>query len=515
MMEIGTALTDPKVFEPWFSGPSWDGWKAVLRAAFAEKMTKAEADFFRTVASREPPGQRMRELWVIAGRRCGKDSIASVIAAHAAASFDPVASKLRPGERAVVACLAVDRAQAQTVLGYIRSYFTELPALAAMVTAETAEGLALNNCVDIVVLTSDFRSIRGRTVLCVIMDEVAYWPDEHSRSPDREVYRAVRHGMAMLPQAMLIGITTAYRRAGIAYDRWAKHYGRNNKTILVIRAELRTLNPLLPQSEIDEALTEDPEAARADFLSEWRDSITNYILRDLIEAAVDEGVTVRPFDKCHRYTSFVDMSSGQQDSATCAITHKEGDIIFTDCIVEVPAPFDTSKATAHIAAVLKSYGLRETMGDLHAKGWVVAEFARHGITFTARPTEMSRSALYSETQHLYSAGRVRLIDHKRCVAQYLELERRLLPGGGERIDHPNRAGRHDDVCNAVAGALWRASQGGADWMKDIVQSGLLARMAQQPLRQQFGPRRGMQMLLATRQQPDPWPSAKQFNNEEN
>ena len=73
MMEIGTALTDPKVFEPWFSGPSWDGWKAVLRAAFAEKMTKAEADFFRTVASREPPGQRMRELWVIAGRRCGKD----------------------------------------------------------------------------------------------------------------------------------------------------------------------------------------------------------------------------------------------------------------------------------------------------------------------------------------------------------------------------------------------------------------------------------------------------------
>ena len=136
-----------------------------------------------------------------------------------------------------MACLAVDRAQAQTVLGYIRSYFTELPALAAMVTAETAEGLALNNCVDIVVLTSDFRSIRGRTVLCVIMDEVAYWPDEHSRSPDREVYRAVRHGMAMLPQAMLIGITTAYRRAGIAYDRWAKHYGRNNKTILVIRAE--------------------------------------------------------------------------------------------------------------------------------------------------------------------------------------------------------------------------------------------------------------------------------------
>jgi hypothetical protein len=81
-----------------------------------------EVVFFRTVAGRGPPTQRVRELWIVAGRRAGKDSVASVIAAHAAALFDQQA-KLRPGERAAVLCLACDRDQARIVLGYIKSYF--------------------------------------------------------------------------------------------------------------------------------------------------------------------------------------------------------------------------------------------------------------------------------------------------------------------------------------------------------------------------------------------------------
>src|ERR1700722_13465207 len=115
MIDIGAAFSDRRVFGPWFEGPSWDNWRAVLRGACGERMTKAEKAFFFSVANRKPPAERVREFWVISGRRSGKDSIASVIAAHIAASFEP-AGRLRPGERALVACLAVDRAQAATVL---------------------------------------------------------------------------------------------------------------------------------------------------------------------------------------------------------------------------------------------------------------------------------------------------------------------------------------------------------------------------------------------------------------
>jgi hypothetical protein len=463
-MDIGAALDDPAVFQPWFHGDSWNGWKSVLRGAFCEKMTKGERTFFNGVANRAPPAERVKELWVIAGRRSGKDSIASVIAAHIAVSFEP-AGRLRRGERATVMCLACDREQAKIVLNYVRSYFTEIPPLKAMVVRETADGFELNNGVDIVVATNDYRAIRGRTVLACIFDEVAYWPGEHSTSPDKETYRAIRPGMATLPGSMLIGITTAYRRQGLAYDRWQKHFGRDGAKVLVIRAETRQLNPSLPQSEIDDAMAEDPQAARADYFSEWRDDLQNYIGRDLIMSAVDVGVTVRPHDPRHRYFSFIDASSGQRDSFSCAVTHREGDVAILDCLVEVKAPFSTASAVAQIVKVLKSFKLTSTMGDDHAKGWVIAELGRHNFGFDPRPTEMDRSALYLETLPLFSAGRVRLLDSERLVSQYAALERRVMPGGRDRVDHPNRSGHHDDLANACAGSLWRctAELPAADW----------------------------------------------------
>jgi hypothetical protein len=225
MMDIGAALTDASIFEPWFHGPSWDGWRAVLRAAFAERMTKAERAFFHSVASRKPPASRVKELWVIAGRRAGKDSVASVIAAYMAADFRSN-GRLRPGERALVACLAVDRAQAQTVLSYIRGFFEKVPELRSLVTRETVDGFELNNSVEIRIVTTDFRAVRGRTILCVVCDEVSFWQSESARAADREVYRALKPGMATLSESMLIGITTAYRRSGLAYDRWTRHFGK-------------------------------------------------------------------------------------------------------------------------------------------------------------------------------------------------------------------------------------------------------------------------------------------------
>ena len=454
-VEIGTALSDERMFAPFFVGKSWDPWRSVLRAAFAEPMTKAETTFFRTVAQRDPPTQRVKEFWVISGRRSGKDSTASAVVAHVAASFE-ARSRLRPGERACVLLLAVDREQARTVLGYTRAYFERIPALAALVTRATADGFELSNGVDILVQTSDYRSARGRTILACVMDEVSYWRGETSVSPDVEVLRAIRPGMMTLSEAMLIGITTAYRRTGLAYDKWAKHFGRDDK-ILVIHAESRQLNPSLSQAEIDDALADDAVAARADYFSVWRDDLSTYVPRDLIEHAVDRGVVVRSPDACHRYTSFVDVSSGLGDSFAMAIVHREGDLVVLDCLVEVPAPFDTAMATCQVAMTLRSYGLHDVMGDDYAKGWVIREFQRHGIQFKPRPTGMDRSALYLEVLPAFSAGRVHLLDSPKLVSQFCALERRVMPGGRDRVDHPNRAGHHDDLANATAGAIWRAT----------------------------------------------------------
>ena len=423
---------------------------------------------------------------------------------HAAASFE-FAGRLRPGERALVACLAVDKAQAALVAGYIRAFFAEIPSLRALVERETADGLALSNGVDISIMTSDFRSIRGRTVLCAILDEVAYWRGEHTASPDKEVLRSIKPSMLTLSESMVIGISTAYQRSGLLYERWAKHFGKGSAHTLVIQAESRALNPLLPQAEIDSALSEDPEAAKADYLSEWRDAIAGYLARDLIESAVDVGVTHRPYNPQYagRYVSFIDASSGQSDSFAACIAHAEDQVVVLDALIEIAAPFNPESACTQVAALLRGYHLNGTMGDGHAAAWVEAALGRHGVRFETRPPAMTRSALYSETLHKFSAYQVRLLDHRKLISQYAALERRLLPTGHERIDHPNRSGHHDDLANACAGALWRCSTE----RRIVITPELLARAyAMPPSRPQFG-RSRWPMMLAFRPPASPYSAA--------
>jgi len=126
-LDIVSAMSHEKLFGQWYPGESWDGWKAVLKACYALPMSESEVDFFRSVAGgRDIPKEKVKEIWCIAGRRAGKDSVASLICAYSAALFDQQ-HKLRPGERAVVLCLAVDRMQAQIILGYIKSFFSTVP----------------------------------------------------------------------------------------------------------------------------------------------------------------------------------------------------------------------------------------------------------------------------------------------------------------------------------------------------------------------------------------------------
>jgi hypothetical protein len=272
------ALEDPKLFQPWFRGPSWDGWRTILKAAYALPMTDDEVDFFHSVADRDPPERPVRELWCIVGRGGGKDSVASVIAAHTAALFSEGA-RLRPGERGLVMCLATDRDQSKIVLNYTRSFFTDIPMLKDMVVRETAIGFELANKIDVAITTNSFRAVRGRSILCAILDETAFWLDENSANPDEEVLTAIKPALARLPGSIVIGISTPYRKKGLLWKKFRQHFGKDGD-VLVVRGGTRQFNPTIDQSFVDEALEEDPAKAKAEWLAEFRDDIGGCPARD-------------------------------------------------------------------------------------------------------------------------------------------------------------------------------------------------------------------------------------------
>jgi hypothetical protein len=455
------AMNSAALFRPFFplaedGRDTWWGWKVVAKAMDALPMTAAEIEFFKSIAGgREPPAQRVSEFVAVCARRTGKDSFASAIAAIAAATFDQQ-HRLRPGERVAILCLACDRDQSRIILGYIRSYFRDIPALAAMVERETKDGFALNNGVDIVVATNNFKSIRGRPILLVILDEAAFYASETSASPDRELYAALRPGMLTIPGSRMIIISSPYRRAGLLWDRYRKYFGTNDNSTLVIQSDLRTLNPTISQAQIDAETEEDPASAVSEIQGQFRDDIAAFLTLELIEAAVDRSVTVRAPQQGVAYHCGVDPSGGVSDSFTAAISHADKDNnIILDALLEIKAPFDPDVAVEQVAALIKSYGINTCTGDKYAAQFVVAAFAKHGVSY--RHSERDRSKIYADVLPLFTSGRARLLDTPkgRLVIQYAGLQRETTSMGRDKIDHG--PGQKDDLCNAASLAMVLAS----------------------------------------------------------
>jgi hypothetical protein len=409
-------------------------------------MTETETAFFRSVTLRDPPTRPVRELWINAGRRAGKDSFASFDVAYSAATFSN-AGRLRKGERCLCLGLACSRDQAKIVLNYTRAYFTEIPALKAMVQRETADGFELSNGVDVVIGTNNFRSVRGRPVLRAVLDECAYYRDENSANPDEELYRALTPGMATLAgDAMLIGISTPYRKAGLLYRKFKDHFGKDGD-VLVVKAPSTVLNPTLDQTIIDDALAADPQAASAEWLAEFRSDIDAFVSREVVESCVSPGCAERAPLSDATYWAFVDPSGGSADSMTLAIGHKEDDAVVIDAIRERKPPFSPEAVVEEFAACLKSYRISKIVGDKYAGEWPRERFSEHGITY--EPSAAPKSDLYRDLLPVLNSKKIDLLDNDRLVAQLVGLERRTARSGKDSIDHA--PGAHDDLVNAMAG----------------------------------------------------------------
>jgi hypothetical protein len=450
------ALSAPGLLGNVLRTESWLSWRSLLTAANGEALTDTEREVFRRLTGRDSePLSRVEELWCIAGRRGGKSRAAAVLAIFQAVFVDHSAV-LVVGERPVVLCLAQNQQQALVVFGYVAGIFECTPLLARLVKVKTADTLSLTNGIDIVVRAASFRGLRGVTSVAVVADEAAFWYSEEagSANPDTAILDAVRPSLATTGGPLVV-ISSPYARRGAVYDTWARHYGAaGDPKILVAQGATRDFNPSLPQSVVDRAMERDAAAASAEYLGQFRADLESFISREVVESAIDRAVLVRPPKDGLRYVGFVDASSGTgKDSYTLAIAHAEGQTIVLDLAHEIRPPFNPQTATAEVVGLLKSYHIGIVYGDKYAAGFVIEAFAKHGLTY--RYSADDRSEIYLNALPLLTSGRARLLDNDRMVAQFCSLERRTGTSGRDRVDHPKE--QHDDLANAIAGALVRAA----------------------------------------------------------
>lgn len=342
--------------------------------------------------------------------------------------------------------VAVNKIQAQIIKKYI-SALLDIPLLQGKVIKETAEVIELDNGINIEVRSSDFRSVRGYTIIAAICDEAAYWRSEDSANPDYEVLNAIRPAMSTIPESLLLCISSPYAKRGALYDTYKKFYGKDDPNVLVWQAPTRTMNPAVSQSLINRAMEEDPSSARAEYLAEFRSDIEQLIDRETLEKCLKD-FDENDYSRNYTYSAFCDPSGGRSDSFTLAISHRKGDQTIIDAISEVKPPFSPEDAVKEYCQLLRSFRLNTVTGDRYAGIWVQEAFQKQGIKY--KQSLQSKSELYLNLLPMINSQKVLLPYHKKLISQLCNLERRTSRSGRDSIDHGVLA--HDDLANAVAGA---------------------------------------------------------------
>jgi hypothetical protein len=128
-------------------------------------------------------------------------------------------------------------------------------------------------------------------------------------------------------------------------------------------------------------------------------------------------------------------------------------------------PFNPSEVVAEIAQLTKEYRCSSIVGDNYGANWTSEAFTKAGVTYVK--SELDRSKVYTDCLPLFTAGRVRLLDHAKTVSEFAALERRSFSTGRERID-PGPG--HDDCANSAAIALSFAARG------SVINAELLAKV---------------------------------------
>jgi hypothetical protein len=128
-----------------------------------------------------------------------------------------------------------------------------------------------------------------------------------------------------------------------------------------------------------------------------------------------------------------------------------------DAVREVRPPFSPENVTSDFARLLKSYRIARVTGDHYAGEWPREQFRKCGVSYDL--SDRPKSVIYGELLPLLNSGKVELLDHDKLYSQLTSLERRT-GRGRDSIDHPPKM--HDDVANAVCGALLLAAGKGAD-----------------------------------------------------
>jgi hypothetical protein len=259
--------------------------------------------------------------------------------------------------------------------------------------------------------------------------------------------------MLLNTKGMLVGISSAYRRAGLLFVQHQEFFGVDDDTTLVVRGGTTAFNGSVDEASLAAMRAADPIAAASEWDSEFRDDLTGLYDDAVIDRSVDRE---RPLELPPRdgviYQAHTDPSGGATsgDAYSLCIGHLEGEHKIIDAVRGRTGPFNPRQVVEEYAALCKHYRITKVNGDKYGKELNQQLWRDAGLEFVE--AKLWAWELYLEALIPFNQGLVHLPPSNPLIGELKSLQRVANRAGRESVEHPR--GGHDDLANAVCGCLY-------------------------------------------------------------
>jgi hypothetical protein len=273
---------------------------------------------------REQDGKERRELVLVLGRRSGKSALSAVFAAYELYKLLRRGCPqnyygMMPGSEIRVLCIANDKEQASIVFDDMRGHIEEVDYFKSSLANMTQTfmrfrtdndrkkfGETGKSTVAASFKSSIAKGLRGRGVICCILDEIAFFVDDGKSSAER-VYKAIMPSLGQFSprdkknrlkpigptEGRMILISSPDAKEGFFYRmcQLAMSKSKGSTDMLMIQAPTWEVNPTLDRSYYEKEYFKDPKSFMTEHGAEFSDRVRGWIedARDLNDC-VDPGL---------------------------------------------------------------------------------------------------------------------------------------------------------------------------------------------------------------------------------
>ena len=428
------------------------------------------------------PQEARSVVVVVAGARAGKSYVIGALRSLHLALTVPL-DTLAPGEPAFAVIIAPDPRQREQCYRYVLGAVKSKPELKATLDGEAGkESFSLLRDGKTVIVESlpakrGGTAGRGRSLVCAVLEECAFFLDDNYVVNDVEIYRGVNP--RVLPGGQTILSSTPWAEAGLLYDEFVANHpspkcaaphltepGRPHRAIAAHAPTLLFRDVPLTRDIVAREQARDPVNASREYGAQFLSLGTAQFF--------DPAAIAAAAGKCQRGAlsgslqaligAGIDLGF-VRDAATCMVVEREPEgysaVDWTEILPSVER-LKPSQVIDRLAETADTYGATEVAGDQHYAETAKEQLWERSppITFIAIPGGgQGKAEIFTTTRDILHEGRLRLPNEPRLLEQLREVKKRPLPGGGMAIEMPRKPkGGHGDLVSALVAGVWHLSR---------------------------------------------------------